>query len=134
MFSGKDIANNDMQLDFSKFHGLIPAVIQDVSDGEVLMVGFMNQEAFDKTVETGKVTFFSRTRDKLWTKGATSGHYLSAKEIRVDCDEDTLVIKAEALGPGVCHNGFRSCFYRRFADGEWMQCAERAYDPGTVYK
>ena len=123
-----------MQLDFSKFQGLIPAVIQDAADGEVLMVGFMNQEAFDKTVASGKVTFFSRTRNELWTKGATSGHYLNAKEIRVDCDEDTLVIKAEALGPGVCHNGFRTCFYRRFEDGEWKQCAERAYDPGTVYK
>ena len=123
-----------MQLDFKKFHGLIPAVIQDVADGEVLMVGFMNQEAFDKTVASGKVTFFSRTRNELWTKGATSGHYLNAKEIRVDCDEDTLVIKAEAVGPGVCHNGFRTCFYRRFEDGEWKQCAERAYDPGTVYK
>ena len=123
-----------MQLDFKKFHGVIPAVIQDAADGEVLMVGFMNQEAFDKTVASGKVTFFSRTRNELWTKGETSGHYLNAKEIRVDCDEDTLVIKAEALGPGVCHNGFRTCFYRRFEDGEWKQCAERAYDPGTVYK
>ncbi len=128
------MAGTDMHLDFKKFHGLIPAVIQDVTDGEVLMVGFMNQEAFDKTVETGKVTFFSRTRNELWTKGGTSGHYLNAKEIRVDCDEDTVVIKAEALGPGVCHNGFRTCFYRRFEDGGWKQCAERAYDPETVYK
>ena len=114
--------------------GLIPAVVQDLSDGEVLMVGFMNEESFNKTVETGKVTFFSRSRNELWTKGATSGHYLLVKEIRVDCDDDSLLIKAEALGPGVCHNGFRSCFYRRFEDGSWIQSAERAYDPGKVYE
>ena len=123
-----------MKLDFDKLHGLIPAVIQDATDGEVLMVGFMNQEAFEKTVETGQVTFFSRTQNKLWTKGATSGHYLLTEEIRVDCDEDTVVIRAKALGPGVCHNGFRTCFYRRFEGGEWRQCAERTYDPGVVYK
>ena len=123
-----------MNLDFTKMGGLIPAVVQDLSDGEVLMVGFMNEESFNKTVETGKVTFFSRSRNELWTKGATSGHYLLVKEIRVDCDDDSLLIKAEALGPGVCHNGFRSCFYRRFEDGSWKQSAERAYDPGKVYE
>ena len=123
-----------MNLDFTKLDGLIPAVVQDESDGEVLMVGVMNEESFDKTIETGKVTFFSRSRNELWTKGGTSGHYLLAKEIRVDCDNDTLLIKAEALGPGVCHNGFRSCFYRRFENGAWQQSAERAYDPGKVYE
>ena len=123
-----------MNLDFTKLNGLIPAVVQDASDGEVLMLGFMNQESFDKTVATGKVTFFSRSRNELWTKGGTSGHYLLAKEIRVDCDNDSLVIKAEALGPGVCHNGFRSCFYRRLEDGSWKQSAESAYDPGKVYE
>ena len=123
-----------MNLDFTKLNGLIPAVVQDTSDGEVLMLGFMNQESFDKTVETGKVTFFSRSRNELWIKGGTSGHYLLAKEIRVDCDNDSLVIKAEALGPGVCHNGFRSCFYRRLEDGSWKQSAERVYDPGKVYE
>jgi len=123
-----------MNLDFEKLGGLIPAVVQDASDGEVLMVGFMNEESFHKTVETGKVTFFSRSRNELWTKGETSGHYLLAKEIRVDCDDDSLLIKAEALGPGVCHNGFRGCFYRRLEDGSWKQCAERAYDPGKIYE
>jgi phosphoribosyl-AMP cyclohydrolase len=123
-----------MKLDFTKLDGLIPAVVQDESDGEVLMVGFMNEESFGKTIESGKVTFFSRSRNELWTKGGTSGHYLLVKEIRVDCDNDTLLIKAEALGPGVCHNGFRSCFYRRFENGAWQQSAERAYDPGKVYE
>lgn len=123
-----------MDLNFAKFNGLVPAVIQAAADGAVLMVGFMNQESFDKTVETGKVTFFSRSRNELWTKGATSGHYLLAKEIRVDCDADTLLIKVEALGPGVCHNGFRSCFYRKLEGGSWEQCEARTYDPNEVYK
>ena len=80
------------------------------------------------------MTFFSRSRNELWTKGGTSGHYLLVKEIQVDCDEDTLLIKAEALGPGVCHNGFRSCFYRRLKNEEWDQFEDRAYDPDRVYK
>ena len=123
-----------MQLDFSKFDGLLPAVVQDHADGRVLMVGFMNEEAFEKTVETGKVTFWSRSRNKLWTKGASSGHYLIAKDIQVDCDLDTVLVSAESLGPGVCHNGFRSCFYRRLEDGEWSQFEDPSYDPKAVYK
>ena len=123
-----------MQLDFTKLDGLVPAVIQDVNDGRVLMVGFMNEESFQRTRQSGKVTFFSRSRNELWTKGGTSGHYLLVKEIQVDCDEDTLLIKAEALGPGVCHNGFRSCFYRRLKNDEWDRFEDRAYDPGRVYK
>ena len=121
-------------LDFSKLDGLLPAVIQDHIDGRVLMVGFMNEESFHKTVETGKVTFFSRSRNQLWTKGGSSGHYLLVKDIQVDCDLDSVLIHAEALGPGVCHNGFRSCFYRRFDGGEWRQFEERTYDPEAVYK
>ena len=121
-------------MDFSKLDGLIPAVIQDATSSEVLMVGFMNEEAWKKTVETGKVTFWSRSRNELWTKGGSSGHYLAVKQIQTDCDQDTLLIQAESLGPGVCHNGFRSCFYRRFENGAWQQSAERAYDPGKVYE
>lgn len=123
-----------MQLDFEKTGGLIPAVVQDEGDGRVLMVGFMNQEAFEKTVETGKVTFYSRSRAELWTKGGSSGHYLAVKEIQTDCDLDTVLITAESLGPGVCHNGFRSCFYRRLEDGQWTQFEEQTYDPKAVYK
>jgi len=122
-----------VKLDFSKLNGLLPAVVQDPADGRVLMVGFMNEEAFQKTVETGKVTFYSRTRDKLWTKGSTSGHYLAVREIQVDCDEDTVLIQAESLGPGVCHNGFRSCFYRRLENGAWERFEQPAYDPNQVY-
>lgn len=123
-----------MQPDFSKFDGLLPAVVQDHNDQRVLMVGFMNAEAFAKTVESGKVTFFSRSRKELWTKGASSGHSLLVKDIQIDCDLDTLLVTAESLGPGVCHNGFRSCFYRRLDNGEWKQFEEPSYDPKSVYK
>jgi phosphoribosyl-AMP cyclohydrolase len=100
-------------MDFSKLDGLIPAVIQDDRSGEVLMVGFMNEAALKKTRETGFATFFSRTRGTLWTKGETSGNRLEVKRILVDCDEDTVLIRAVALGDGVtCHTGERSCFYR----------------------
>ena len=123
-----------MQLDFEKTGGLIPAVVQDVNDGRVLMVGFMNEEAFQKTVETGKVTFYSRSRAELWTKGGSSGHYLAVKDLQTDCDLETVLITAESLGACVCHNGFRSCFYRRLEDGEWTQFEEPTYDPKAVYK
>ena len=122
-----------MQLDFSKLDGLIPAVIQDHATGRVLMVGFMNDEAFRKTVESGYATFYSRSRNKLWMKGETSGHRLVVRGISTDCDEDSVLIQVEALGPGVCHNGYESCFYRTLRDGDWTESESRAYDPGAVY-
>ena len=122
-----------MNLDFEKFNGLIPAVIQDAASGRVLMVGFMNGEAFEKTRATGDVTFFSRTRNKLWTKGESSGHKLLVREISTDCDDDSLLIKVEALGPGVCHNGYESCFYRRLEGDKWVESEPRVYDPAAVY-
>ncbi len=122
-----------MNLDFSKLNGLITAVIQDHATNRVLMVGFMNEEAFRKTVETGSVTFYSRSRNKLWLKGETSGHRLVVKEISTDCDRDALLIKVEALGPGVCHEGYQSCFFRRLDGSEWKESEPRAYDPAAVY-
>ena len=99
-------------MDYSKLDGLIPAVVQDEATNEVLMVGFMNDDAWKITRETGYVTFFSRTRNKLWTKGETSGNRLAVQRILVDCDEDTVLLKVKALGDGVtCHTGQRSCFY-----------------------
>ena len=101
-------------MDFAKLDGLIPAVVQDHATREVLMVGFMNQEAWDVTCRTGYVTFFSRTRNKLWTKGETSGNRLAVRDILIDCDEDTLLVKAARLGDGnVCHTGERTCFFQR---------------------
>jgi phosphoribosyl-AMP cyclohydrolase len=122
-----------MQLDFSKLGGLIPAVIQDHVTGRVLMVGFMNEDAFRKTVESGYATFYSRSRDKLWMKGETSGHRLVVKSISTDCDQDAVLIQVEALGPGVCHNGYESCFYRTLRESAWAESESRAYDPAAVY-
>ena len=103
-----------MTLDFSKLDGLVPAVVQDDTSGEVLMVGFMNQEAWDITRRLGYVTFYSRTRNTLWTKGETSGNRLKVERLFVDCDEDTVLVKAVREGDGnVCHTGERTCFYTR---------------------
>ncbi len=107
-----------MTLDFSKLDGLLPAVIQDHATGRVLMVGFMNEEAFQKTVQSGYATFYSRSRNKLWMKGESSGHRLVVKAIPTDCDADVLR-QVEAIGPGVCHEGYESCFFRQLSDGEW---------------
>jgi phosphoribosyl-AMP cyclohydrolase len=101
-------------MDFSKFQGLVPAVVQDADSSEVLMVGFMNEDALARTRESGYVTFFSRTRNTLWTKGETSGNRLQVVDLLVDCDDDTLLVKAKRLGDGnVCHTGQRTCFNTR---------------------
>jgi phosphoribosyl-AMP cyclohydrolase len=122
-----------MQLDYTKIDGLVAAVIQDWKSGRVLMVGFMNDEAFRKTVETGCAVFYSRSRNKLWLKGETSGHKLVVKEISTDCDRDAVLLKVEALGPGVCHEGYESCFFRKLEAGEWKVNDAQTYDPGAVY-
>jgi phosphoribosyl-AMP cyclohydrolase len=122
-----------MNLDFKKLDGLLPAVVQDADTLRVLMVGFMNEEAWSKTLESGNVTFYSRSRNKLWMKGESSGHVLKVVEISTDCDYDTLLIKVEALGPGVCHNGYQSCFYRTLKDGAWVETEAPTYDPNAVY-
>ncbi len=122
-----------LTLDFSKFDGLLPAVVTDATTGRVLMVGFMNEVAWQRTLETGNVTFYSRSRNKLWMKGESSGHVLKVREIRTDCDLDTVVISAENLGPGVCHDGYESCFYRRYDNGEWTITDTKTYDPNAVY-
>jgi phosphoribosyl-AMP cyclohydrolase len=122
-----------MSLDYSKLDGLIPAVIQDAESARVLMVGFMNPEAFRKTRDTGFVTFYSRSRNKLWMKGESSGHRLVVKEISTDCDDDTLLIKVESLGPGVCHNGYESCFYKKLDGDDWIESEPRTYDPAAIY-
>jgi phosphoribosyl-AMP cyclohydrolase len=122
-----------MNVDFAKMGGLVPAVIQDNATGRVLMLGFMNEEALRRTVETGFATFYSRSRNKLWLKGETSGHRLVVKDIATDCDLDALLVRVEPLGPGVCHDGYQSCFYRSLKDGEWAVAEDRAYDPGQVY-
>ena len=110
---------DNLKLDFEKENGLIPAIVQDHLNGDVLMLGFMNREALAKTQETGFVTFFSRSRQKLWMKGESSGQKLLLRDLRVDCDGDALLVRAELDGGAVCHEGYRSCFFRQIArDGE----------------
>ena len=103
-------------IDFNKTQGLVPVIIQDVNTLQVLMLGYMNDEAFEKTKAEGKVTFFSRSKNRLWTKGETSGNFLIVKDIKIDCDNDTILIKAEAKGP-TCHNGTTSCFNEETSKG-----------------
>ena len=122
-----------MQLDFSKLGGLVPAVVQDAQTGRVLMLAFMNEEAFRTTSETGYATFYSRSRQQLWKKGESSGHRLVVKEIATDCDADAVLIKVEPLGPGVCHEGYESCFFRRLEGEEWIAAEARTFDPAAVY-
>ena len=122
-----------MELDYSKINGMVAAVVQDWKSGRVLMVGFMNEEAFQKTVETGCAVFYSLSRNKLWLKGETSGHKLMVKEISTDCDRDAVLLKVEALGPGVCHEGYESCFFRTLEDGYWKVREKKSYDPHEVY-
>jgi len=122
-----------MNLDFAKSDGLVTAVIQDHISGRVLMVGYMNEEAFRLTVETGFATFYSRSRKKLWLKGESSGHRLVVKAIETDCDGDAVLVKVEAHGPGVCHEGYESCFFRRLEDRQWQVAEPRTYDPDAVY-
>jgi len=122
-----------MQLKFDKSTGLLPAIVQESGTGKVLMLGFMNAESFEKTLATGNVTFFSRSRNKLWVKGESSGHVLKVEDIRVDCDSDAVLVVAEQLGPGTCHEGYRSCFFRRVEDGKLVVAEPRAFDPKQVY-
>ena len=123
-----------MDIDFQKGGGLLPAIIQDEQTGEVLMLGFMNRESLVETQRAGEVVFFSRSRNKLWKKGESSGHVLRVREIRVDCDADALLVRVEPVGPGVCHEGYRSCFFRALeAGGDAKIIAERTFAPENVY-
>ena len=120
-------------LNFNKTDGLVPAIVQDYETGEILMLAFMNQEAWEATLSTGKATYFSRSRQKLWVKGETSGNLQIVKEILVDCDEDTVLLKVEQRGGAACHTGYRSCFYRKMEDGTLTNVGKLIFDPQEVY-
>ena len=124
-----------MNIRFDKLGGLLPAIVQDSESGEVLMCAFMNEEALAKTLETGRMHYYSRSRGKLWMKGETSGHVQEVHEVLIDCDEDAAVFKIRQVGGAACHTGFKSCFYRRLErDGGLTQVAqERVFDPEQVY-
>lgn len=125
----------ELQLDFEKMNGLIPAIVQDWKSGEVLMLGFMNKTAMEKTVESGKLHFFSRTRNKLWMKGEISGHFQEVREVLVDCDQDTLLFKVHQVGGAACHTGYASCFYRRTLEAGQLEFTKesKVFDPQQVY-
>jgi phosphoribosyl-AMP cyclohydrolase len=124
-----------IELDFSKTNGLIPAIAQDSRSGNVLMLAYINEESWKKTLETGEVHYWSRSRQELWHKGGTSGHVQKVREILIDCDDDTVLFKVEQVGGAACHKGYASCFYRRVEkDGSLKTIAEKVFDPEKVYK
>jgi phosphoribosyl-AMP cyclohydrolase len=126
----------DVQLENLKFdaNGLIPAIVQDARSNEVLMMAWMNRDSIEKTVSTGKTHFFSRSRNKLWLKGESSGHVQHVKSIRTDCDKDTLLILVEQVG-AACHDGYYSCFYREHQlEGDWKVIGRKVFEPEKVYK
>ena len=122
-----------MEIDFKKGDGLIPVIIQDATTREVLMLGYMNREAWEKTVGTGRASFWSRSRKKIWVKGEISGNYQEVREIRLDCDGDTLLLKVDQIGGAACHTGFQSCFHQRYEKGKWKVFGKRIFDPKEVY-
>ena len=123
-----------MELDFEKSDGLLPAIVQDARTGDVLMLGFINEEALAETRRTNAAVFYSRSRKRLWRKGEQSGHILRVLELRVDCDADAVLLRVEPQGPGVCHEGYRSCFFRQIiANGEAKVVEDRVFDPKAVY-
>ena len=124
-----------IKIDFSKMGGLAPAIVQDHATGEVLMLAFMNQAAWEATLKTGKATYWSRSRNQLWVKGETSGHVQRVKEIRVDCDDDTILLKVEQIGGAACHTGHKSCFYKKVEDADTLTIVGKPmFDPKEVYK
>ena len=122
-----------IRLDFDKTGGLIPAIAQDNASGEILMMAYMNQEAFEATLSTGTATYYSRSRQKLWIKGETSGNLQRVKEIRIDCDDDTILLKVEQIGGAACHTGHRSCFHKKIENGSVRIIGEPLFDPKEVY-
>jgi len=119
-----------IKLDFKKLGGLVPVIAQDYKTGKVLMLAYMNEEAWKKTLKTGNVWYYSRSRDKLWMKGETSGNVQKVKEILVDCDDDALLIKIDQIGNAACHNGYESCFYR---NSKGKIIGKKVFDPKEVY-
>ncbi len=123
-----------IKLNFEKAGGLIPAIVQEYKTGEVLMLAYMNKEAWESTLTTGNATYYSRSRRKLWVKGETSGHLQRIKEIRIDCDDDTVLLKIEQGGGAACHTGHRSCFHKKAEKGSVTVVEKPVFDPEEVYK
>ena len=120
-------------IDFDKSGGLVPAVAQDADTGEVLMLAWMNREAFEETVRTGRAVYFSRSRNRLWRKGEESGHVQEVVSIFLDCDADTVLLKVRQVGGAACHEGYKSCFFRQVEGDQLRVVAEKVFDPKQVY-
>lgn len=124
-----------MEPAFEKFSdGLVPVVVQDFASKDVLMMAYVSKEAYEKTVETGLATYWSRSRKEIWVKGLTSGNTQNIKEIRIDCDRDTLLYVVEQIGGAACHEGYKSCFFRKLEESDYVVEGERIFDPKKVYK
>jgi phosphoribosyl-AMP cyclohydrolase len=122
-----------VKIDFAKGNGLVPVIVQDYQSRDVLMVAYMNEEAWKKTQATGKAHYYSRSRKGPWFKGEESGNFQEVKEVFIDCDNDTLLLQVNQIGGAACHEGYRSCFFRKGDKGDWKVIAERVFDPKEVY-
>jgi phosphoribosyl-AMP cyclohydrolase len=123
-----------MNIDFDKSGGLVPAIAQDAVSGEVLMLAWMNREAYDETLRTGRAVYFSRSRQKLWRKGEESGHVQEVREVYLDCDADTILLKVHQVGGAACHEGYASCFFRKVEPDGVRVVGGRVFDPKQVYR
>ena len=119
---------------FAKGDGLVPAIVQDAETKEVLMMAYMNRESWEATLQTGKATYWSRSRQKLWLKGETSGHFQIIKAVFIDCDDDTILLQVEQLGEAACHTGHKSCFYRKLSGKDFVVVGKKIFNPEEVYK
>ena len=124
----------DVLLDFKKQDGLVPAIVQDAKTGEVLMLAYMSAESYEETLRTGNACFYSRSRNKLWRKGEESGNVQQVIEVRIDCDNDAILLKVNQVGGAACHTGYRSCFFRKIEGGSLIEDGEKIFDPKEVYK
>jgi phosphoribosyl-AMP cyclohydrolase len=123
-----------VELNFEKGEGLVPAIVQDYRTKDVLMLAYMNKESWSKTLETGKATYWSRSRNTLWVKGETSGNIQLVKDIMIDCDSDTVLLKVEQVGGAACHTGYNTCFYRKLSDGKVDVIGKKIFNSEEVYK
>ena len=122
-----------IKIDFKKMGGLIPAIVQEYNSGEVLMLAYMNEESWKATLSSGNATYYSRSRQELWIKGKTSGNLQLVKEIRIDCDNDTVILKVEQIGGAACHLGYKSCFFKKVENKSIRVIGEPVFDPKKVY-
>jgi phosphoribosyl-AMP cyclohydrolase len=119
---------------FAKGDGLIPTIVQDTETKEILMLAYMNRQSWEITLQTGRATYWSRSREALWVKGETSGHFQLIKAVFIDCDNDTILLQVKQLGEAACHTGYKSCFYRKLEGDDFVVVGEKIFNPKDVYK